>query len=60
MRLRWPALATAAATALALVLPSVASAARRPLFAALNGQNEISTTATGAPATATAAAASAP
>jgi CHRD domain len=41
MRLRWPALAAAVFTALALVIPSVASAARRPLFAAMNGQNEI-------------------
>ena len=41
MRLRWPALAAAAFTALVLVVPSVASAARRPLFAAMNGQNEI-------------------
>jgi hypothetical protein len=42
MRLRWLALATAVCSALALVVPSVASAAKRPLFAALNGQNEIS------------------
>jgi CHRD domain len=41
MRLRWPALAAAVFTALALVIPSVASAVRRPLFAAMNGQNEI-------------------
>ena len=41
MRLRWLALAAAVFTALVLVVPSVASAARRPLFAAMNGQNEI-------------------
>jgi hypothetical protein len=41
MRLRRLALLTAAATALTLVLPSVAFAPRNPLFAALNGQNEI-------------------
>jgi hypothetical protein len=41
MRLRWLALATAACMALTLALASVASAARQPLFAALNGQNEI-------------------
>jgi CHRD domain len=41
MKLRWPALAAAVFTALALVIPSVASAVRRPLFAAMNGQNEI-------------------
>jgi hypothetical protein len=41
MRLRRLALLTAAAMALLLVLPSVAFAPRNPLFAALNGQNEI-------------------
>jgi hypothetical protein len=41
MRLRRLALLTAAATALTLVLPSVAFAPRQPLFAALNGQNEV-------------------
>jgi hypothetical protein len=41
MRMRWLALATAVATALALVLPSVAFAPSKPLFAALNGQNEV-------------------
>jgi hypothetical protein len=41
MRLRRIALLTAAAVALTLVLPSVAFAPRNPLFAALNGQNEI-------------------
>jgi hypothetical protein len=41
MRLRSLALITAAAVGLTLVLPSVAFAPRRPLFAAMNGQNEI-------------------
>jgi hypothetical protein len=41
MRLRWLALVTAVCAALTLIIPSVANAARRPLFAALNGQNEI-------------------
>jgi hypothetical protein len=41
MRLRLLALLTAAAVGLTLVLPSVAFAPRRPLFAAMNGQNEI-------------------
>jgi CHRD domain len=41
MRLRRLALFTAAATALTLVLPGVAFAPRNPLFAALNGKNQI-------------------
>jgi hypothetical protein len=41
MRLRRLALLTAAAVVLMLVLPSAAFAPRGPLFAALNGQNEI-------------------
>jgi hypothetical protein len=41
MRLRSLALVTAAAVGLTLVLPSAAFAPVRPLFAALNGQNEI-------------------
>jgi CHRD domain len=41
MRLRRLALLTAAAVSVILVLPSVAFAPRGPLFAALNGQNEI-------------------
>jgi hypothetical protein len=41
MKLRWFALAMAICAAAALVIPSVASAVRRPLFAALNGQNEV-------------------
>jgi CHRD domain-containing protein len=41
MKVRWVVLAIAACTALMLVVPSVASAVKRPLFAALNGQNEI-------------------
>ena len=42
MRLRRLALRPPPATALTLVLPSVAFAPRNPLFAALNGQNEVS------------------
>ncbi len=42
MRLRWLAISIAAVMAVVLALPSAASALRRPLFAALNGQNEIS------------------
>jgi hypothetical protein len=42
MRLRRLALLTAVAVSVILVLPNVAFAARNPLFAALNGQNEIS------------------
>jgi hypothetical protein len=41
MKVRWLALAIAVCTAVTLVIPSAASAVRRPLFAALNGQNEI-------------------
>jgi hypothetical protein len=41
MRLRRLALLTAAAVSVALVLPSVTFAAKNPLFAALNGRNEI-------------------
>jgi CHRD domain len=41
MRLRSLALVTAAAVGLTLVLPTAAFAPQRPLFAALNGQNEI-------------------
>lgn len=41
MRLRWLAVTVAAALAVTLALPSSAFAPRRPLFAALNGQNEI-------------------
>jgi CHRD domain len=41
MRLRRLALLTAVALSVILVLPNVAFAARNPLFAALNGQNEI-------------------
>jgi hypothetical protein len=41
MRTRRLALLTAVAVSVILVLPSVAFAARNPLFAALNGQNEI-------------------
>jgi hypothetical protein len=41
MRLRRLALLTAAALALTLVLPSVAFAPKRPLFAAMNGANEV-------------------
>jgi CHRD domain len=41
MKLRWLALAVTTAIAVTLVLPSVAFAPKRPLFAALNGQNEI-------------------
>jgi hypothetical protein len=41
MKLRWLALATTAAVAITLALPSVAFAPRKPLFAALNGQNEV-------------------
>jgi hypothetical protein len=41
MKVRWVALAIAVCTAVTLVVPSAASAVRRPLFAALNGQNEI-------------------
>jgi hypothetical protein len=42
MKLRWLGLATAVCAAVSLALPSMASAVRKPLFAALNGQNEIS------------------
>jgi hypothetical protein len=42
MRLRRLALLTVAAVTLTLVLPSAAFAPRSPLFAALNGQNQIS------------------
>jgi CHRD domain len=41
MKIRRLALAMAVCAVAALVIPSVASAVRRPLFAALNGQNEI-------------------
>jgi hypothetical protein len=41
MKLRWFALVVTVFAVAALVIPSVASAVRRPLFAALNGQNEI-------------------
>jgi hypothetical protein len=41
MRLRRLALLTAAAVSVILVLPSVAFAPKNPLFAALNGRNEI-------------------
>jgi hypothetical protein len=41
MRLRWLAVTIAAALVVILALPSSAFAPRRPLFAALNGQNEI-------------------
>jgi len=41
MRLRRLVLLTAAAVTVILVLPSVAFAPRNPLFAALNGKNEI-------------------
>jgi hypothetical protein len=41
MRMRRLALFTAAAVSVILALPSVAFAARGPLFAALNGQNQI-------------------
>jgi hypothetical protein len=41
MRVRWLALATAVCAIMALALPSAAFAPTRPLFAALNGQNEV-------------------
>jgi hypothetical protein len=41
MRMRWLAISTAVALGLTLGLPSVAGAPTRPLFAALNGQNEV-------------------
>jgi len=41
MRLRWLAFASAVCMALTLAVASAASAARNPLFAALNGKNEI-------------------
>jgi CHRD domain len=41
MRLRWLALAIAVGSTVALTLPSVAFAPSRPLFAAMNGQNEV-------------------
>jgi hypothetical protein len=41
MRVRWLVVATTVGLILILALASVATAARRPLFAALNGQNEI-------------------
>jgi hypothetical protein len=41
MRLRWLAISIAAAMVAILALPSSAFAPRRPLFAALNGQNEL-------------------
>jgi hypothetical protein len=41
MRVRWLAIAITACVALTLTLVSAASAARHPLFAALNGKNEI-------------------
>jgi hypothetical protein len=41
MRLRWLAVTIAAAMVAILALPSSAFAPRRPLFAALNGQNEL-------------------
>jgi CHRD domain len=41
MKLRWVAVAIALCTAVALVVPSVASAVRKPLHADLNGQNEV-------------------
>jgi hypothetical protein len=42
MRLRWLAVLTATGLSITLALPSAAFAPQRPLFAALNGQNEIS------------------
>jgi hypothetical protein len=41
MRVRWLASATAVCAAVALALPSAAFAPSRPLFAALNGANEV-------------------
>jgi CHRD domain len=41
MRVRWLALVTAVCATVALALPSAAFAPTRPLFAALNGQNEV-------------------
>jgi hypothetical protein len=41
MRVRWLALATAVCATVALALPSAAFAPSRPLFAAMNGQNEV-------------------
>lgn len=41
MKKRWPALAVACLVAVIFVLPSTASAARTPLFAAMSGANEI-------------------
>jgi CHRD domain len=41
MRVRWLVVATTVGLILILALASVATAARRPLFAALNGPNEI-------------------
>jgi hypothetical protein len=41
MKMRWLAILTAVALAVTLTLPAVAGAPTRPLFAALNGQNEV-------------------
>jgi CHRD domain len=41
MRVRWLTLATAVCAAVALALPSAAFAPSKPLFAALNGANEV-------------------
>jgi CHRD domain len=41
MRVRWLALATAVCAIVALALPAAAFAPTKPLFAALNGQNEV-------------------
>jgi hypothetical protein len=41
MRVRWLASATAVCAAVALALPSAAFAPSRPLFAAMNGANEV-------------------
>jgi CHRD domain len=41
MRVRWVGLATAVCAVMALALPSAAFAPTRPLFAALNGANEV-------------------
>jgi hypothetical protein len=41
MRVRWLAVATAACATVALALPSAALAPSKPLFAAMNGANEV-------------------
>jgi|Tabmets5t2r1_1033131.scaffolds.fasta_scaffold04375_2 hypothetical protein len=41
MKLRWVALAIAVCSAVTLVIPNIAGAAKRPLHADLNGQNEV-------------------